>query len=142
MFKPYAYSFDRETFRGEFATRESAAEAGLKAAIDHPATIGAVYVGKRVPVDPQADQHAEDVARTMRRRMQSKTGTSGYLVEANEHVMADLDASLEHAIVEWLKRHDLMPAPQIASISEHPLPAVKAHAPSRVFEVGPMGGEE
>lgn len=139
MFKPFAYSFDRETFRGEFATREEAAIAGQAEALKFMAVVEAVYVGKRVPTNPQADMHADDVVRAMKRRMLTKTGDASYLAAANEHVVADLDASLEHAIIDWLKRHQLQPADKFGSISEHPLPAVHAHGPSKDDEVGMIG---
>lgn len=139
MFKPFAFSFDRESFRGEFATREEAAEAGQAQALKMMSAVEAVYVGKRVPTNPMADLHGDDVVKSMRRRMLTKTGDASYLAAANEHVVADLDASLEHAIIDWLKRNDLTPAAKISSISEHPLPAVHAHAPSSSDEVQMMG---
>lgn len=139
MFKPFAYSFDRETFRGEFATREDAALAGQAEAMKFMAVVEAVYVGKRVPTNPQADMHADDVVKTMKRRMQHKTGDTSYLAGANEHLLADLDAAIEHAIIDWLKRHQLQPADKFSSISEHPLPQVHGHGPSKSDEVGPMG---
>lgn len=141
MFKPFAYSFDRETFRGEFATREEAAEAGQAEALKVMSIVEAVYVAKRVPTNPQADMHGDDVVKVMKRRMLSKTGDASYLAAANEHVVADLDAAIEHAIVDWLKRHELSPADKFSSISEHPLPSVHAHAPSRNDEVGMMGAD-
>jgi hypothetical protein len=140
--KPYGYSFDRDRFIGEFATREQALDAGLKAAQARSAIVEAVYVGKRVAVDPQADHHAEEIAQSMRRRMQSKVGDGTFLAGANEHVLADLDAALCRVIVAWLERHGLMPAARVTSISEHPLPAVRAHAPSRNDEVQSIGPEE
>lgn len=140
--RPYGYSFDRETFRGEFATREQALDAGLRSAAARSGMVAAVFVGKRVAVDTQADHHAEDVVRSMRRRMQSKTGDGGYLAGANEHVLADLDTALAHAINGWLERHALMPAARVTSISEHPLPAVPAHAVGRSDEVSMIGPEE
>lgn len=139
MFKPFAFSFDRETFRGEFATREEAAEAGQAEALKQMSVVEAVYVGKRVPTNPQADMHADDVVKSMKRRMLSKTGDAGYLAGANEHILADLDAGIEHAIVDWLRRHQLQPADKFSSISEHPLPQVHAHGPSKDDEVGMMG---
>jgi hypothetical protein len=130
MPKLFSYSFDRESFQGEFDTREQAVEAGIKAAEKMSGMIEAVYVGKRRPVDAQADLHAEAVVEAMRVRMESRAGDSTYLAQVNEHVLADLDASLEHAIVEWLARHGLAPAPRFTGISEHPLPLVAIHAPS------------
>lgn len=141
MFNEYAFSFDRETFEGKFATREQAVEAGLKAAQARTDVIAAVFVGKRVAPDPQAEGHAEDVARSMRRRMLARTGDATYLAGANEHTLADLDATLAKCIVEWLRRHDLKPAAKFLAISEHPLPTVHAHGPSRSDEVQLMGGE-
>ncbi len=139
MFKPFAFSFDRETFRGEFATREEAAVAGQTEALKFMGIVEAVYVAKRVPTNPQADMHGDEVVKSMKRRMLTKTGDASYLAAANEHVVADLDAAIEHAIVDWLKRHDLAPADKFSSISEHPLPQVQAHGPSSSDEVGMMG---
>lgn len=139
MFKPFAFSFDRETFRGEFATREEAAVAGQTEALKFMAVVEAVYVGKRVPTNPQADMHGDEVVKSMKRRMLTKTGDASYLAAANEHVVADLDAGIEHAIIDWLKRHELQPADKFTSISEHPLPQVSAHGPSKSDEVGMMG---
>ena len=140
--KPYAYSVDRETFRGDFATREQALEAGLRSTAARSGMVAAVFVGRRVPVDPQADHHAEEIVRSMKRRMLSKTGDASYLAGANEHVLADLDAALARTIVGWLTKHDLAPAARVSSISEHPLPAVRAHAPGRHDEVQMIGPEE
>lgn len=141
MFKEYAFSLDRESFHGEFATREQAADAGIRAAQARTDSVAAVYVGKRVATDPQAEGHADDIAKSMRRRMMGRTGEAGYLAAANEHVLADLDAALATAIVAWLRRHGLEPATKVKAISEHPLPTVHAHGPSRDDEVQFMGGE-
>ena len=142
LIMPYAYSFNRDTFQGEFATREQAIEAGLKAAaarVSAPPT--AVYVGKRVPTDPQADGHAEEVVKSMRQRMLDRAGDSAYLAAAHEHALADLDAALARAIGEWLTRNDFGPAAKVKSISEHPLPLSHEHGPSSSDEVQLMGGE-
>jgi hypothetical protein len=142
MFKPFAFSFDRETFRGEFSTREQAVDAGLAAATQMPAGVEAVYVGKRQPVDPVAEGHAEDLIAAMRQRMADRTGDYGYLRGVNEHVAADLDAAVEHTIVAWLRHHNLAPADRFVSISEHTTPLVKGHAPSATNEVTQFGSDE
>lgn len=141
MFKQYAFSFDRESFQGEFATREQAAEAGLRAAVANLNNVAAVYVGKRVPTDPQADGHAEQIAKSMRQRLTARAGDAAYLPAADEHALADLDAEVAKTIVEWLKRHELMPPARVKSLSEHALPVVHVHGPSRSDEVQLMGGE-
>lgn len=139
----FAYSFDRETFHGDFATRELAVQVGFKAAEELGGAVEAIYVGKKQPVDPMADHHAETVVRAMRRRMLEKTGEANYLATANEHLLADLDAAIEAAVVDWLTRHNLKPAPKLAALSEHPLPTVPAsHAESRRDEVKLLGPEE
>lgn len=141
--RPYAYSFDRESgFRGAFATREQAAEAGQEKAREGSTPIQAVFVGKRVAVDPQSEGHADFIARSMRARMQAKTGTTGYLADANEHLLADLDTAIATTINGWLKRHELSPASKISSISEHPLLTPHEHPVDRTVEVGLIGGEE
>jgi len=57
MIGKYAFSFDRETFRGTFNSRQEALKAALEAAAheaDSPAT---VYVACRAPLDPHAQVH-------------------------------------------------------------------------------------
>jgi hypothetical protein len=130
MPKLFSYSFDRETFQGEFDTREQAVDAGIKAAEQLSGSIEAVFVGKRRPVDAQADRHADAVVDAMRTRMESRSGDSSYLAGVNEHILADLDASIEHAIVDWLARHRLAPAARFTAVSEHPMPLVAVHAPN------------
>ena len=142
--KPFAFSFDRESgFRGAFATREAAVEAGQEAARERSTPIDAIYVGKRVPVDPQADGHAECIVKAMRERMLGKCGVTDYLSKANEHLMADLDAQLAATIAVWLRRHAMLPAARISSISEHPLPMAREHPIDRSGrELSLIGGEE
>lgn len=142
MSNRFSYSFDRESFTGRFETREQAVAAGMKAAAARPDPVEAVYVARSVPVDPQADGHAERVVEWMRVRMLDRTGDGSYLANVDEHQLADLDASIEHAIVEWLKRHGLEPACRYTAISEHPLPLVHAHAPHDSDEVSLIGPEE
>jgi hypothetical protein len=141
MMNRYAFSVDRESFRGEYSTRELAVAAGLDAARELP-SVEAIYVGKKTPVDTQTDDHAETVVKSMRRRMLEEAGDANWLGRANEHVLADLDAALEHAIVDWLRRHQLTPADKITAISEHPIPTVAAHAPDRNTEPSMIGPEE
>jgi hypothetical protein len=138
MINRYAFSIDRESFRGDFATRDLAVAAGLEAARELP-SLEAIYVGKKTPVDTQTDDHAETILKAMRRRMLEEQGDANWLGSVNEHVIADLDAAVEHAIVGWLNRHDLTPADKITAISEHPIPTVAGHAPDKTVEPSMIG---
>ena len=66
MSAKYSFSFDRETFEGSYNSRSEAFAAAIKKAgtlEDAPTT---VFIGERVPADPQATGHAEDIiARTV-----------------------------------------------------------------------------
>jgi hypothetical protein len=138
-FKPFCFSLDRENFTGEFSTREEAKTAGLNAAAGSSAAVDAVYVAKRQPINPQADHHADRVVADMVERMRIKNREENFLEEVTEQQLADLDASLEHAIVQWLGRHQLGPAPRLISLSEYPVTNPKGHGPSRNDEVVLMG---
>jgi hypothetical protein len=119
----FAYSFDRETYRGEFPTRLEAFNAAKAALADGHEMPEAIYVGRRVVVDAQAAGHATEVLRAMRRRMADKTGDTEYLRRVNDQQHADLDAALEKTVNEWLVRQQLVPTRAVIEhISEHPVP--------------------
>jgi hypothetical protein len=139
MFKPFCVSLDRESFVGAYDTREQAVAAGFELARSSAGLVDSIYVGKRQPTPAQADGHAESVVDAMRDRMRASNGPDDYLDRVNEHQLADLDASIEHAIVDWLSRHQLTPASRVVSISEHPVPAVAAHARGQRDEVCLIG---
>jgi len=128
VYKPFCFSLDRENFQGEFATREHARDAGYAAAAAAPSAVEAIFVAKRQPINPQADHHAETVVADMQNRMRIKFGEETYLTAANEHQLADLDAAIEYAVVEWLARHRLTPEPKWVSLSEYPVSNPHEHA--------------
>src|SRR4029078_972485 len=77
MIGKYAFSFDRETFRGTFNSRQEALKAALEAGAheaDSPAT---VYVACRAPLDPHAQGHAETLIQRMRRAVRADVGPEG-----------------------------------------------------------------
>jgi hypothetical protein len=129
----YAYSFDRVTFHGDFASRGEALDAATKQVEDHDASVEAIYVGHRTQADPQAAGHADAVLAGMRRRRGDATGDTQWLRRVNDQQHADLDAALEQAIAAWLARHELTPRDEkIDAISEHPLPM--SHVSARLAE--------
>src|SRR5439155_13483480 len=126
----YAYSLDRETFTGIFATREEAFRAGCYAAERLHAQVNEIYVGQRVAGDPQADLHAWELIKCMRDRARAAAGddAAGYLAHVSNEQANDLDGAIESAILRWLGNYKLGPAFfRIEAVSEHPVVS-HAHA--------------
>lgn len=125
----FAYSFDRVSFRGRYETRAEAlraAEQALQRSED--ITAEAIYVARRVEIDPQTAGHADAVLADMRRRMVAADGDPNWLGSITDQQHAELDDAIRQAIEKWLARHDLLPGGEkFEHISEHPLPI----APSR-----------
>ena len=125
MIGKYAFSFDRETFRGTFNSRQEALKAALEAAAheaDSPAT---VYVACRAPLDPHAQGHAETLIQRMRRAVRADVGPEGeaFLKLVSDQELADLDHEIYRTIRAWLSKHELLlPSGKLAAISEHPVP--------------------
>ena len=121
----FAFSFDRETYRGTFESRQAALAAAteeLKRRADLPAGI---YIGQWAEPDPQSDHHAERVVAAMRDRFKIATGESKYLERPSEQELADLDYDLDRAIRGWLNKHKLTPKPtKVRAVSEHAIPNV------------------
>jgi hypothetical protein len=138
----YAYSFDRHTFIGKFDSRADALRAAIVKAKQMEDAPTEVYVGAKVDGDPQASGHAVEVLRRMFARARSAhEGGSRYLMGVSEQDEAELDTMLEHAIIEWLKKHERLPTfYKVEAISEHPVPAMSptAHGSdeSEVTEIG------
>jgi hypothetical protein len=132
MIGKYAFSFDRETFRGAYHSRPEALKAALEAAsheTDPPAT---VYVACRAPLDPHAHGHAESLIQRMRRAVRSDVGpeAEAFLKSVSDQELADLDHEIERTIRCWLAKHELLlPSGKLAAISEHPVPT-PSHAGS------------
>src|SRR5690348_5279940 len=70
----FAYSFDRETFFGSFDSRAAAFDAAVHRAADLNNQVDQVYIGLRVPGDPQASGYARDLIKTMRTRAAAARG--------------------------------------------------------------------
>lgn len=124
----YAYSFDRDSFEGEYSTREQAYKAAvaradqLNIAADTP-----IYTGQRMAANPQADAHARQLVNAMRRRARETVGGDAvdYLKSVTEDQMIDLDRAIEAVVTRWLSNYKLAPQwYRIGAVSEHPMPLV------------------
>lgn len=123
----FAYSLDRETFTGVFATRDEAYRAGCIAADRLQTSLTEIYVGQRVAGDPQADLHAWEVIKSMRDRARVAAGdeSAGYMTRVTAEQAKDLDGAIEATILRWLANHKLGPTFfRIEAVSEHSLPTV------------------
>lgn len=121
----FAYSFDRDRFDGSLSTRQEALKTALGTISAMQTAPEAVYVGKRVPMDPGSSGLAEMILSAMRRRLREQAGESsnGYLMRVNEHQLAELDDEIDRVVRGWLDRHSLAPTQsRIVAISEHPVP--------------------
>ena len=127
----YAYSLNGTDWRGEFATRKDArlaAMAEVKTMDDPPRE---VYVGKLSPTDPQATGHALAIIKSINQRLEL-SGKSVFLTDMKVNQVAELDQEIAATIVNWLRKHNLAPAPCVSGISEYPVPlpaAVKSGGP-------------
>lgn len=124
MLGRYAYSFDRETFTGQFATRSEALNEGIAKARQLSDPPSEIYVALKISGDPQAVGHAQSVLQKMFDRARAASDNAArYLQDVSEQSEAELDAMLEQTILAWLKKHDRMPSfYTVEAISEHPLP--------------------
>jgi hypothetical protein len=144
MSAKYSFSFDRETFEGNYNSRSEAFAAALKKAAtleDAPTT---VFTGERVPGDPQAAGHAEEIINCMIDRARGVWGDEAdhYLRNVTREQMRDLDGALEQVILRWLQLHQLRPSFfRIAAVSEHQLaaPATVSSGPGENNEVHDLG---
>jgi hypothetical protein len=121
----FVFSLDRETWMGEFPSRQAAAAEGIRKARQHPDSIATVYVGQKIFPSPRAYGHARDVLHTMARRVKDDNGDAAdeFLRGVTEPQIMDLDHALEMTILDWLGRNDLSPSFfRVESISEHPVP--------------------
>ena len=135
----FAYSFDRHSYTGQFNSRQEAIAAGI--ARSRQLGIDCVYVGMIVQPDPQASGHAEEVIKNMVRRARGAAGESyeGYLTRVTEQQEAELDEAIERSVMEWLKKHELMPQfTKVRGVSEHMIPVgqVTQGSPSDDVRVG------
>lgn len=107
----YAYSFDRNTFYGSFATRQEAYYAALTrgtALTDKPE---AIYVAERIQPSMQASGHASQILREMRRRAELEVGDASedWLKNVPGGKQADLDKMIGEAVLAWLRKHEYLP---------------------------------
>lgn len=137
----YAYSFDRETFRGRYSSRQEGLEAAYAALPSYPAIPEAIYVGRRINQAFDVEGLGEMLIDAVCDRAIA-SGESPLDAEAmSEDVRADLDAQVAGTLRDWLHRHELIPAGRIEEISEHPLPLVAQVADEEEREVGLIGVE-
>lgn len=139
----FAYSFDRETFHGNYETRQEALRQALGRLRESDESAEMIYVGKRVPVDPGSSGLAELILGAMRRRVRDQTGdaASQYLLRVDEHALAELDSEIDRIVRAWLAKHQLQPThTRIVAISEHPVPTPRMlrsdNGESEVTELG------
>ncbi len=127
MLPQFAYSFDRHSYTGPFPSREAAVAAGVARSRElASAGIDCVCVGMIVQPDPQGSGHAEEVIKNMVRRARGAAGESyeGYLTRVSEQQEAELDEAIERVVMDWLKKHELMPQfTKVRGVSEHPIPS-------------------
>jgi hypothetical protein len=108
----FAFSFDRERFDGNLDTRQDALKTALQKVPTLDSSPEAVFVGKRVPMDPGSSGLAEMILGAMRRRLREQAGeaANGYLMRVNEHQPTQS---------------------KIVAISEHPVPQPSMQTSSR-----------
>jgi hypothetical protein len=114
----YAFSFDRETFRGSYETRSAAVEAGEQALAAYPGPAEAIWVARAVRPEPRLNGLAETVLEALADRM-SDEGQDA--VQASELARDELDARMAALLHAWMRDHDLFPAGGVEAVSEHPI---------------------
>jgi hypothetical protein len=125
MIGQFAFSFDRETFRGIYPTRQAALDAALKHLRERSDMPEGIFIGQWVQPDPQSADHAEAVIEAMRDRWENTGAESKFLSQITDQQLADLDHEIDRAIRTWLTKHDLAPKPtKVRAVSEHPVPNV------------------
>ena len=136
----YAYSFDRETFSGTFATRQEAYDAAIAKASGMEDMPSEIFVGERIAADPQTSGHACDLIKSMARRARAAGGEGAdeYLRRVTDQQEAELDEAIEQTILAWLKKHEMMPTfSTVKAISEFPIPALSGSP-----DAGLVGADE
>lgn len=117
----FCYSFDRDTYHGQFHTRADALAAGLRHLTDEKMDGETIFVGKRVPFDLGLQDLAETTLKHMQHRLRAESADATEpLLHVNEHQLADLDGRLQRAVSDWLIAEDLAPSGgKVTAISEH-----------------------
>ena len=152
--KTYAYSFDRESFVGDFPDRAAALEAAKSDLIDSvragrtgatnsttDSPTEAIYVARRVPAVLHARGHAKVVAAALRDAFAETTARDGSrLRRPTEEDLAALDEKLADAVATWLRDRDLVQQEQtVEAIAEHPVDLKPHVEPTEDLEIGPLG---
>ena len=140
----YAYSFDRESFRGRFASRNEAAEAAQIALSNYPTSVETIYVGRLVDREAPVEGLSAGVLEMIERRHRERGGASGLTDEladavANEDACQELDDRLFVVLREWLADHGCLAGPGFEEISEHAPPLVSHVAAGASHEIGLIG---
>jgi hypothetical protein len=143
----YSYSLDRQVWEGRYPTRKEAADAAIGRAIKEAMPPETVYVGQRIEPDLRAYGHARGIIDTIRRRVREDNGevADGFLRGVSEKQTADLDRSLESAIVAWLERSGLAPTwARIEAVGEYPIPVKTQQycGTNSASEVQDLGSED
>jgi hypothetical protein len=121
----YAFSLNGENWSGAFDTRVSALKAAIQkcsGAADPP---GTVYVAEIAAGEAFADRLGAVVIKEMRSRARSRgvEGSARWLRDLSATQLAELDGQVEHTIVAWLAKSQLMPQSfKVGAISEHAIP--------------------
>lgn len=121
----FVFSLDRETWLGEFPSRQTAAAEGIRKAQAHPDSISTVYVGQKITPAPRANGNARMVVDTVARKMRDDAGdiADDFLRGVSEQQVMELDGQIEKALLAWLEKNDLAPHFYfVEAISEHPVP--------------------
>lgn len=141
MMPKFGYSFDRDTFHGQFDTRQAALAEAMKALKQRTDVPEGIFVGQWIEPDPRSTDHAELIVNAMRDRWEMSSESGAYLSSVTDQEMADLDAELDRAIRAWLTKHHLLPSPvKVRGVSEHPVPNVHhVNVPAHQRETSMMG---
>lgn len=121
----FAFSFDHETFVGNFATRNGALAAAERALLDRADQPSGIFIGQWVQPDPQTDGHAEALLTALHDRWQQTGVDAAALAGVSDQQAAGLDEEVGRVLTVWLSRHGLVPpAVRVQGVSHHPVPNV------------------
>src|SRR5688572_25234362 len=121
----YAYSLNGENYTGAFSAREEALAAALDDAQNQLTPPQSVFVGRRCEPDPHVAGHARTLLREMAWQAHDEVGAPAaqYLNQVKDQTINELDRDLEKVLLDWLRRHDLLPNFfNVDATTEHPVP--------------------
>jgi len=121
----YAYSLNGENYIGAFNSREEALTAGLTDAHEQHTPPLSIFIGRRVEPDPHIAGHARTLLREIAWQAHDEVGSPAaqYLNHVNDDAIAELDRDLETLLLNWLRRHDMLPKFfNVDGIAEYPVP--------------------